>query len=362
MNTRPADNPEAYSTALTGRRWASAALYAALLLVAFWTAREFVPAIAWAAVIAISVWPMLQWLEQRRPFRNRPVLLALVLTSLISIVFVVPLLMLAAQGIAEADSARQWVVGIMRTGIPVPDLIGHLPFGAVQIASWWQHNLAIPLSSSPLASLIAAHGMHGAQAISVTGALGARAAHAVITLGFLLMALFAMLTAGPKLGAQLTAASRRAFGGEGASLLQRMARSARSTVVGLVVVGIGEGVLLGIAYFFAGVPHATLLGMITAFAAMLPLCAPIVFLGAAAWLFVNGSTAAAICVAVTGVVVVFAAEHFVRPALISGSTRLHFLLVLIGILGGAETFGLLGLFIGPALMTILMVLWETWVR
>jgi hypothetical protein len=76
MNTRPADNPEAYSTALTGRRWASAALYAALLLVALWTAREFVPAIAWAAVIAISVWPMLQWLEQRRPFRNRPVLLA----------------------------------------------------------------------------------------------------------------------------------------------------------------------------------------------------------------------------------------------------------------------------------------------
>jgi len=50
-------------------------------------------------------------------------------------------------------------------------------------------------------------------------------------------------------------------------------------------------------------------------------------------------------------VVVFAAEHFVRPLLIGNSTRLPFLLVLFGILGGAETFGLLGLFIGPALMT-----------
>ena len=63
-----------------------------------------------------------------------------------------------------------------------------------------------------------------------------------------------------------------------------------------------------------------------------------------------------------GFVVVFIAEHFVRPVIIGNSTRLPFLLVLFGILGGAETFGLLGLFIGPALMTVLMVLWKDWVR
>jgi len=60
---------------------------------------------------------------------------------------------------------------------------------------------------------------------------------------------------------------------------------------------------------------------------------------------------------VFGAIVVFVAEHFVRPVLIGNSTRLPFLLVLFGILGGAETFGLLGIFIGPALMTVLMVLW-----
>ncbi len=57
----------------------------------------------------------------------------------------------------------------------------------------------------------------------------------------------------------------------------------------------------------------------------------------------------------------FAAEHFVRPVLIGNSARLPFLLVLFGILGGAETFGLLGLFVGPALMTVLTVLWAEWV-
>lgn len=362
MNTGLANNAQSNTAGSIARRWSSGVLYAALLLVALWTARDFVPAIAWAAVIAISVWPVLQRFEQMRLFRKRPVLLAVVMTSLVGVVFAVPLLILAAQGVAEADSARQWLLGVVQSGIPVPDLVRHVPFGSEKIVGWWQANLAMPLTSSPIAAYLRKSGMHGGAAISVTREVGAQVAHAAITLSFLLMALFAMLAAGPKLGSQLTAASRRAFGSGGASLLQRMARSARGTVVGLVVVGIGEGVLLGIAYFFAGLPHATLMGMITALAAMLPFCAPLVFLAAAIWLFVNGSTVAAICVIAAGVVVVFAAEHFVRPVLISGSTSLPFLLVLIGILGGAQTFGLLGLFIGPALMTILLVLWETWVH
>jgi predicted PurR-regulated permease PerM len=87
-----------------------------------------------------------------------------------------------------------------------------------------------------------------------------------------------------------------------------------------------------------------------------------VFLGAALWLLANGATVAAIGVAAFGLIVVFVAEHFVRPVLIGNSTRLPFLLVLFGILGGAETFGLLGIFIGPALMTVLMVLWTDLVR
>ena len=70
--------------------------------------------------------------------------------------------------------------------------------------------------------------------------------------------------------------------------------------------------------------------------------------------------------AVTGAVIVLAigfavvgvADHFIRPALIGGATRLPFLWVLIGILGGVETLGLLGLFVGPATMAVLVMLWR----
>ena len=89
-----------------------------------------------------------------------------------------------------------------------------------------------------------------------------------------------------------------------------------ATVSGLVVVGLGEGVLMGVAYFVTGLPHVALLAFITAIAAMLPFCAPLTFGLAALWLFSQGSVAGAIGLAVFGSVVVFVAEHFVRPVLI----------------------------------------------
>ena len=72
----------------------------------------------------------------------------------------------------------------------------------------------------------------------------------------------------------------------------------------------------------------------------------------------NGAFGAAIIVILAGLMVTFVADHFVRPKLIGGATKLPFLWVLLGILGGVESFQLLGLFLGPAIMAALMLLWR----
>ena len=56
--------------------------------------------------------------------------------------------------------------------------------------------------------------------------------------------------------------------------------------------------------------------------------------------------------------VLFIADHFVRPTMIGSATKLPFLAVLFGILGGVETMGLVGLFIGPVVMTLFVTLWH----
>ncbi|CAG9231591.1 AI-2E family transporter [Paraburkholderia tropica] len=337
------------------QRAASAALYAALVLVALWVVREFVPAVAWAGVVAIVLWPAYQAVERHRLFKGRTTSLATVLTLAVALLVVLPITITAIQAGGEAHDLYLWVHAAQENGVPVPDVVARLPFGSHQVSDWWQANLAQPLKTSP-----AMKNLHGDTIVSFGRHFGARAVHASVTFGFMLVTLFVIFQAGPRLSGTVMRGARRAFGADGAQLLQRMAAAVRATVTGLVVVGLGEGVLLGIGYLFGGVPHAALLGTVTAVAAMLPFCAPVVFCLAALWLVVQGSVVAAVSLAVWGFVVVFVAEHFVRPVLIGNSTRLPFLLVLFGILGGATTFGLIGIFIGPALMTVLMVLWANW--
>jgi predicted PurR-regulated permease PerM len=105
-------------------------------------------------------------------------------------------------------------------------------------------------------------------------------------------------------------------------------------------------------------PGPTLLGFLTACAAMIPFVVPVVFLLVAGFLWCNSGLMGAIVVIVSGTVVMFVADHFIKPALIGGAIQLPFLAVLFGILGGVETLGLLGLFIGPIVMVLFVTLWN----
>jgi predicted PurR-regulated permease PerM len=118
--------------------------------------------------------------------------------------------------------------------------------------------------------------------------------------------------------------------------------SVRGTVIGLGGVGLGGGLLLGIACAAAGVPHPVPLGALTTLAAMVPFGAPVVFGVVALWLLSPGALAPAFAVLGFGLAVVFVADYIVRPFLIGGATRLPVRWVLLGILGGGGGLGAAG--------------------
>ena len=192
-------------------------------------------------------------------------------------------------------------------------------------------------------------------------AVGAEALHRLVLLGFMLVALFFLLRDSDDVVAQVKLASARAFGPAGEDVGRQIVKSIHGTVNGLVFVGLGEGVILGVAYAVAGTPNPALFGLLTALLATVPFGAIAAFLVAAAFTLVAGSTGGAIGIVALGFVVTFVADHFIRPVLIGGATRLPFLWVLLGILGGVEAWGLVGLFVGPAIMAALVLLWREWV-
>jgi len=53
-------------------------------------------------------------------------------------------------------------------------------------------------------------------------------------------------------------------------------------------------------------------------------------------------------------------DHIARPFLISQQARIPFLVVLFGVLGGLAAFGLVGLFVGPVILAVLLAIWREW--
>src|SRR5258707_5065387 len=100
-----------------------------------------------------------------------------------------------------------------------------------------------------------------------------------------------------------------------------------------------------IGLVIAGVLGALLLGMATFFLSMIPVGPPLVWGGAAIWLFDQGSIGWAIFMLVYGLVVISSIDNFVKPYLISRSSSLPLLLIVFGVFGGIVAFCFLGSFI-----------------
>jgi predicted PurR-regulated permease PerM len=326
-----------------------------LVLLGAWTLRNYLAALVWAGVLAIAVWPLFERARRRWPPGRHNIRLPLLFTLAIGLLFLVPLVLIALRAATELHQVFDWLQQARNQGLPVPDWVQHLPVGAGPASQWWQDHL-----SSPDAARQTLKQAGRAQLLDYSRHFGEQLVHRAILFGFTLLTLFFLFRDGRTLVEQLRTASHKVLGPHGERIGQQIIASIHGTVDGLVLVGLGEGLLLGIAYVIVGVPQAVLLGAVTALAATIPFGAVAAYLLAAVVLLAAGSSGAAIFIAVLGSVVVFVADHFVRPALIGGSTHLPFLFVLLGILGGLETLGLLGLFLGPALMAVLVLLWREW--
>jgi predicted PurR-regulated permease PerM len=326
------------------------------VLLGLWTLKSFLPALVWAAILAIALWPLYQWAQTKiRPGKHN-LLLPFVICTAVALVFVIPLVLIGAKLAGEAHAISQWVQNAQANGIQPPDAIGKLPWGSAAVTQWWQANLAHPHPGSGLLEHLHTHGFadDGRE-------VGAALLHRLTLFGFMLLTLFVLLREGHDLVAQLRIGSRRAFGDTGERVGTQMIASIHGTVTGLVLVGLAEGVILGVAFAIAGVPHPVLIGTLSAVAAILPFGATVAAALAALLLAATGSVIAAIVLFAFGAAMAFATDHLVRPVLIGGATKLPFLWVLLGILGGLEVWGLLGLFLGPAIMAALILLWRDFV-
>jgi predicted PurR-regulated permease PerM len=339
---------------LRGQSAARIALSLALIALGAYVLEGFLRALIWAAILAVATWPLFMRTQARFGTGRHNIVWPLVFTLGATLLFAVPLGLVAVQAGHEARVIAHWISEARQHGAAAPDWLARLPLAGPQAAAWWDANLA---QSDDAAALL-----DRADMLQTGRRLGGQFARRAVLFSFTLVTLFFLYRDGAGLVERMQVASRRLVGRHGELVGQQIVASIHGTVNGMVLVGLGVGALLGAGYALAGVPHPVLLGALTAVAAIIPMGAPVVLGVASLLVLAAGSTGMAIGLFAAGMVVIFVADHAIRPVLIGGATKLPFIWVLLGILGGVETFGLLGLFLGPAVMAALILLWRDWTR
>lgn len=333
---------------------ARVALALAIALGALWIGAAFVPAILWAGVVAIAIEPLRRRLLARWP--GHETLVAFLITLAVLLIMVVPLVIAVARAVVEAQSVALWLADARMHGVPVPAWVANLPVGSAQLTAWWNAHLVTAAGASEQFARIDTD-LILAQSSTVTHSIIRR----VVVFAFTIIVLFFLIRDRDTVVRQLERGADRAFGDAGGRVGRQIFASVRGTVDGLVLLGLAQGIIMAVIYAFAGVPHPILTGLLSGLASIVPFGLVAVLAVAVLLLVVQGSVAAAIVVGILGFVINFVIDHFLRPGLIGGTTRLPFVWVLIGIVGGVETIGLLGLFVGPAVMAALVLIWREWV-
>ncbi|HBI21111.1 MAG TPA: AI-2E family transporter [Legionella sp.] len=334
------------------RELISIALTVGIVAFTLFIIHRFIPSLIWAGIIVISTYPLYsQW---KRLFGARDNLSALLFTLIMVLLLIMPLSWLISVLVNELQLFINYLQLVNREGGQAPDFIRELPFVGHYLVTYWDQNIGHPGNVKYFLSNL--HLSLTPTSYYIT-AVGTSLAHRSVQVGFTLLSLFFFYRDGSALFQQINHVGEVCLGLRWFRYADRLPAALRATVNGTIAVGIGVGVLMGICYGLVGFPAPTLVGFVTAFAAMIPFAVPVVFALVASILCFNGSMIAAIIVIIWGTLVMFVADHFIKPVLIGGATQLPFLAVLFGILGGVETLGFLGLFVGPIIMVLFITLW-----
>jgi len=297
-------------------------------------------------------------LQQRivRAVRGRNGLAALLTTILVTLAIVVPLAWLVLMVRVEAVNGYAKVQTFLASKPSLPPALHDLPW----IGAWAQ-NMLEQLSADPTAireQLVMTLEQSSIEVSKLIGGVGRN----VAKLFFAVLSMFFLLRDGPRLVREARAILEGILGPRVHDYLDAIGATTQAVVYALILGAIAQGTVAGIGYFFAGVEAPVLMGAITVLIALIPFGAPLVWGSLALWMLINGHLGHGIFLMIWGLLIVSWVDNLVRPMVISNATRMPFLLVVFGVLGGVLAFGLVGLFIGPVLLAVSLAIWREWLE
>ena len=336
-------------------RYARIAAVALLVAGCLLVLQPFLAGIVFAAIVCVCTWPWYQ--RVLRKCRNRPTLALLVMTLGMILVVLVPLAVLAANLASSVPSMISAGKDMLGSGPPAPPAwLKTVPLIGEPADTYWHRvtesrdelkllgqKLAEPAKNFLIAT------------VQIFG-------EGILQLTLVVFVCFFLYRDGTQMAAAMRATADKLAGGMGGRLIEIVNGTVVSVMFGMVGTAAAQALLALVGFLIAGVPAAFLLGAAVFFLSMVPVGPPLVWGGAAAWLYYGGETGWAIFMVLWGVLVVSSIDNFLKPILISRGSKMSLALVFLGVLGGVLAFGFIGIFLGPTLLAVGMTLFNQWTQ
>lgn len=317
-----------------------------ILLGCLYILAPFLTAILLASIFALSAWPAFEFLKQK--LNHRTALAAFIITMLLATFFIMPLVIIGASSSDSFgqtfNSAQEWVqAGDFSQGSV---LLRKVPVVGEDLAFYWDE------FSSDKEQMKATLQEYAGPTSQWLLAIGATIGHGLLHISLAILIAYFFFRHGTHVAVRVRALTDKFAGEKGRHLLDVTKKTLIGVVYGILGTALAQGGLAAFGFWLAGVPAASLLGLLTVFLSFIPIGPPMIWIPAAYWLFSNGETGWAIFMVLWGVMIVSAIDNVLKPYFISLGSNLPFMLVLLGIGGGVLAFGFIGIFIGPTLLAL----------
>lgn len=336
------------------RRLLVASILVGILLLTYIVLQPFLIPVIWAAILAYVAWPLHVRILRLTP--RRASIAALLTTLLLTVAIILPVLWLVLLLQVETTAAYREVQAFLASDPELPPAIAELPW----IGPRLQQFLA-ELVDDPMALRQQLGALFERSTGEITVLIGGVGRN-IAKLFFALLTLFFLLRDGRRFFDELRALLEGILGSQVRDYLGSIGHTTRAVVYAIVLAALVQGLFAGIGYWIVDIGAPVLLGAVTALIALIPFGAPLIWVSLSIWLLLTGRIGDGVTLMLWGLLVVSWVDNIVRPLVISNATRMPFLLVVFGVLGGVLAFGLVGLFIGPVVLAVALAIWREWLQ
>jgi predicted PurR-regulated permease PerM len=314
----------------------------------------FISALLWGAILAYCTWAPYRFLAGVLGGRRWLAAGLMVLTFIVVLVgpFVGAGVSLVNHSGDMVAAFHRWTEG----GVPsLPEWVSGLPLVGAKIQLYW-----LDLSQGGH-QVMEELRKFAAPALKWLLGSGALLGQGVLYMLLSIVLAYFFYSGGEGAVAWLSAGMRRVAGDErGEHLLQLIGNTVRGVVYGILGSCLAQGALTAFGLAISGVPAAAALGLLTFFLSVLPGGPMLVWVPAVFWLGSQGDTGWAVFLALWGILAISTVDNFIKPFFIGKGSDMPFILILLGVLGGAMAFGVLGVFIGPTLLAVGYTVLREW--